>query len=69
MHVSGALEAVLMDCKRTNDRLYESKLSREMLNGSVSASRLRWFEEVVETLDLECQKVGFSCCGDGWRRC
>ena len=52
---------VLMDCKRTNDRLYESKLSREMLNGSVSASRLRWFEEVVETLDLECQKVGFSC--------
>lgn len=52
-------------CQRTNDRLYESKLSREMLNGSVSANRLRWFEDVVETLDLECQKVGFSCCGDG----
>jgi hypothetical protein len=58
-----------MHCQRTNDRLYESKLSREMLNGSVSASRLRWFEEVVETLDLECQKLGFSCCGEGWRKC
>jgi hypothetical protein len=51
----------------SNDRLYESKLSREMLNGSVSASRLRWFEDVVDVLDLECQKVGFSCCGDGGR--
>jgi hypothetical protein len=36
-----------------------------MLKGSFSASRLRWFEDVVEVLDLECQKVGFSCCGEG----
>ena len=50
----------------TNDRLYESKLSREMLNGSVSARRLLWLEDVVETFDLECQNEGFSCCGDGW---
>lgn len=68
MRVSGVFKIKLMFCPRTNDRLYESKLSREMLNGSVSASRLRWLEEVVETLDLECQKVGFSCWGDGWRR-
>jgi hypothetical protein len=49
----------------SNDLRYESKLSREMLKGSFSASRLRWFEDVVEVLDLECQKVGFSCCGEG----
>ena len=58
-----------MHCQRTKDRLYESKLSREMLKGSVSASMLRWFDDVVEALDLECQKVGFSCWGDGWRKC
>jgi hypothetical protein len=56
-------------CGLTKDLRYESKLSREMLKGSFSASRLRWFDEVVETLDLECQKLGFSCCGDGWRKC
>jgi hypothetical protein len=39
-----------------------------MLNGSFSARRLRWLEEVVETLDLECQKVGFSV-GDGCSAC
>lgn len=53
----------------TKDRLYESKLSREMLKGSFSPRKARWFDEVVEMLDLECQKVGFSCCGDGWRTC
>jgi hypothetical protein len=55
--------------KRTNDLRYESKLSREMLKGSFSASRLRWLEDVVETLDLECQKLGFSVVGDGCSVC
>jgi hypothetical protein len=36
-----------------------------MLKGSFSASRLRWFDEVVDVFDLECQKVGFSWCGEG----
>ena len=49
----------------TNDLRYESKLSREMLKGSFSPSRLRWLDDVTEMLDLECQKLGFSCCGDG----
>jgi hypothetical protein len=53
--------------RHTNDLLYESKLSREMLNGSFSLSRLRWFDDVVEALDLECQKVGLPCGGDGCR--
>ena len=53
----------------TNDLLYESKLSREMLKGSFSLNRLRWFEDVVEVFDLLCQKVGFSCVGEGWRTC
>jgi hypothetical protein len=39
-----------------------------MLKGSFSASRLRWFEDVVERLDFECQKVGFSWDGEGLRR-
>lgn len=51
--------------QRTNDLLYDSKLSREMLNGSFSHKRLLWFEDVVEVLDLECQKLGFSWCGEG----
>ena len=51
--------------QRTNDLLYESKLSREMLNGSFSLSKLRWFEDAIEVLDLECQKLGFSWAGDG----
>jgi hypothetical protein len=51
--------------QHTNDLLYDSKLSREMLNGSFSLSKLRWFDEVMEVLDLECQKLGFSWCGDG----
>jgi len=50
---------------RTKDLLYESKLSREMLKGSFSDSRLLWFEEVVDVFDLECQKDGFWG-GDGW---
>lgn len=37
-----------------------------MLKGSFSLSRLRWLDEVVETFDLECQNVGFSCCGEGY---
>lgn len=65
-HVSSCL--AVEAGKLTNDRLYESKLSREMLNGSFSARRLRWFEDVVETLDFVCQNVGFSCCGDGYCR-
>ncbi|KAL5462668.1 hypothetical protein PMIN07_004788 [Paraphaeosphaeria minitans] len=39
-----------------------------MLKGSFSFKRLLWLEEVVETLDLECQKVGFSV-GDGCSVC
>lgn len=39
-----------------------------MLKGSFSLSRLRWLEDVVEMLDLECQKVGFSWVGDGCYR-
>ena len=66
--VSGVFDAA-GHCRHTNDLLYESKLSREMLKGSFSLSRLRWFDDVVEVLDLECQKVGFSCCGDGCRKC
>ena len=49
----------------TKDLLSESKLSREMLKGSFSHSRLLWFEEVVDVFDLECQKDGFWG-GDGW---
>lgn len=56
----------VFEYQHTNDLLYESKLSREMLKGSVSASKLRWFEDVVEVLDFECQKVGFSCVGEGF---
>jgi hypothetical protein len=67
--ISGVSSYESRCCQHTNDLRYESKLSREMLKGSFSASRLRWFDEVVETLDLECQKLGFSCCGDGWRKC
>lgn len=40
-----------------------------MLKGSFSLSRLRWFDDVVDVFDLECQKVGFSWCGDGCRNC
>jgi len=50
----------------SNDRLYESNDSLEMLKGSTSHSILRWFDEVVEALDLLCQKLGFSG-GDGGR--
>jgi len=50
----------------SNDLLYESNDSREMLNGSFSLKKLRWFEDVVEALDLLCQKPGFSG-GDGGR--
>jgi hypothetical protein len=39
-----------------------------MLKGSFSASKARWFEDVVERLDFECQKVGFSWEGEGLRR-
>lgn len=53
--------------EHTNDLLYESKLSREILKGSFSQRRLRWFDEVVDVLDLVCQKVDFSCCGEGCR--
>jgi hypothetical protein len=48
------------DVRRTKDLRYESKLSREMLKGSFSLKRLRWLDEVVEALDRECQKLGFS---------
>jgi hypothetical protein len=65
--VSGVSERWAM--RHTKDLRYESKLSREMLKGSFSLSRLRWFEDAMDVLDLECQKVGFSCCGDGCRRC
>lgn len=68
-HCEWGYLTTLMKQEHTKDLLYESKLSREMLKGSFSLSRLRWFDEVVEVLDLECQKVGFSCCGDGWRKC
>jgi hypothetical protein len=30
-----------------------------MLKGSVSHNILLWFEEVVDTFDLECQNAGF----------
>jgi len=54
----------------TKDRRYESKLSREMLKGSFSLNKERWWvDEAVERLDLACQKVGFSCGGEGWRTC
>jgi hypothetical protein len=64
--VSG-VPSTVSDGQHTNDLLYESKLSREILKGSVSASKLRWFEDVVEVVDLECQNVGFSCVGEGLR--
>jgi hypothetical protein len=51
--------------ERTNERLYESKLSREMLKGSFSLRRLLWLEEAIEVLDLVCQKLGFSWVGEG----
>jgi hypothetical protein len=38
MPLAGSLPLV---ARHTNDLLYESKLSREMLNGSFSLSRLR----------------------------
>jgi hypothetical protein len=56
-------------CQHTKDLRYESKLSREMLKGSFSLSRLRWFDDVVDVFDLECQKVGFSWGGEGCRKC
>jgi hypothetical protein len=67
--ISGVSSYESRCCQHTNDLRYESKLSREMLKGSFSLSRLRWFDDVVETLDLECQNAGFSCWGDGWRKC
>jgi hypothetical protein len=36
-----------------------------MLKGSFSLRRLLWLEEAIEVLDLVCQKLGFSCVGDG----
>ena len=43
---------------RTNDRLYESKDSREILNGSSELNTLRWLDELVEEpLDRLDQKV------------
>ena len=50
----------------TNDLLYESNDSLEMLKGSFSLNILRWSDDVLETLDLVCQKLFFSG-GDGWR--
>lgn len=64
-YVSWTLSVIGERAEMSNDLRYESKLSREMLKGSFSARRLRWFDEVVETLDLVCQNVGFSWCGEG----
>lgn len=50
--------------RRTNDRLYESKDSREMLNGSFSLKTLRWLLLVV-LRDEDVQKLRLSFGGDG----
>jgi hypothetical protein len=60
------MEGAQMKIGRTKDRLYESNDSLEMLKGSASLSMLRWFDDVVETLERLCQKLGFSG-GDGYK--
>ena len=55
-----------MCCKlgRTNDLLYESNDSREILNGSFSLNTLRWLLLVV-LRDEDVQKLRFSFGGEG----
>jgi hypothetical protein len=56
---------VFRESRHTNERLYESKDSLEMLNGS-SLSIARWLVVVlVELLDLVDQKFLRSV-GEGW---
>ena len=50
--------------ERTNDLLYESKDSREMLKGSLSERALRVLVELLEPVDLLDQKALRSG-GDG----
>lgn len=51
----------------TNERLYESKDSREMLNGSSGLRILRGLDEVVEVLLLLDQKFLPPSVGEGGR--
>lgn len=48
----------------TNDLRYDSNDSREIENGSLSLSILRWLDEVVDDAVL-CQKLFFSV-GEGY---
>lgn len=50
----------------TNERLYESKDSLEMENGSISAKLLVVLEDALDGLERRGQKLFFSG-GDGYR--
>lgn len=53
----------------TNERLYESKDSREIEKGSFSGAALRWVEALVVDGDLRPQyESDFLSCGDGCSR-
>jgi hypothetical protein len=50
----------------TNDLLYESNDSREILNGSFSLSSLPRFEYEVDVVEVRLKKPFFSG-GGGWK--
>lgn len=57
---------ILIDCNRlTNERLYESKDSREIEKGSISEKLLVVLEDTFDELERRGQKLFFSG-GDGY---